>query len=155
MEESARRAAELYEGGPISFNKYSGVQEWGNDVLFLWVNLGAPASDVVNDFLDNGRQVTWFGGSRMHDDTKVIQRLVQVGTKTDSSTSSSGIVLWCRQYNRSARGFGPYFCMGRLSYASHVPGYRPLAFVWSLLDYDRLRNHPDRQVREDFASMIS
>lgn len=40
----------------ISFNKYSGVQEWQNDALFLWVNLGA-GGDVVNDFLNGGRQV--------------------------------------------------------------------------------------------------
>lgn len=40
----------------ISFNKYSGVQDWKNDALFLWVNLG-NGGDVFNDFLDGGRQV--------------------------------------------------------------------------------------------------
>ena len=34
MEESARLAVHGYSGAPISFNKYSGVQEWGNTVLF-------------------------------------------------------------------------------------------------------------------------
>ena len=38
----------------LSFNKYSGVQEWKNDVLFLWVNLGMEAKPGVhiNDFSD-------------------------------------------------------------------------------------------------------
>ena len=41
----------------LSFNKYCGVQEWKNDALFLWVNLGQPES-AMNDFIDGGRQVS-------------------------------------------------------------------------------------------------
>lgn len=54
MEEAAIRSG--LEVSNISFNKYSGVQEWQNDALFLWVNLG-NGGDVVNDFLNGGRQV--------------------------------------------------------------------------------------------------
>lgn len=54
MQEAAQRSG--LQVGQISFNKYSGVQEWKNDAMFLWVNLG-NGGDVVNDFLNGGRQV--------------------------------------------------------------------------------------------------
>ena len=41
----------------IGFNKYSGVCEFKNDALFLWVNIGVPEADVINEFLNNGKQV--------------------------------------------------------------------------------------------------
>jgi hypothetical protein len=59
MEESVRQCMSIEDPSHVprlSFNKYSGVQEWKNDALFLWVNLGGPG-DVVNDFLQEGRQV--------------------------------------------------------------------------------------------------
>eukprot|EP00543_Licmophora_paradoxa_P016296 CAMPEP_0202471380 /NCGR_PEP_ID=MMETSP1360-20130828/84515_1 /ASSEMBLY_ACC=CAM_ASM_000848 /TAXON_ID=515479 /ORGANISM="Licmophora paradoxa, Strain CCMP2313" /LENGTH=56 /DNA_ID=CAMNT_0049097447 /DNA_START=17 /DNA_END=184 /DNA_ORIENTATION=- len=37
-----------------SFNKYCGVQEWKNDALLLWVNLGKKDDEIQNDFLENG-----------------------------------------------------------------------------------------------------
>jgi hypothetical protein len=57
MEEAARRSG-FDRLGKISFNKYCGVQEWRNSAFFLWVNLEAPDSDVVNTFLGDGRQVS-------------------------------------------------------------------------------------------------
>ncbi len=45
-------------GSGISFNKYSGVCEFRNDVLFLWVNIDAPDADVRNEFLNDGKQVS-------------------------------------------------------------------------------------------------
>jgi hypothetical protein len=54
MEEAAHLCSHYATN--ISFNKYSGVQEWKNDAMFLWVNLG-HGGDVVNEFLDNGRKV--------------------------------------------------------------------------------------------------
>lgn len=122
MEESARIAAvPKYHPSAettISFNKYSGVQEWANDVLFLWVNLQAPGSDVTNDFLEDGGCITWFGGSRMHDGTPVIQKLLQVGANNNYEShtgQSSGVVLWCRLYDHQHKTFQPYICLGRLS----------------------------------------
>lgn len=119
MLESARRAvlSDQYQVGPISFNKYSGIQEWGNDVLFLWVNLGAPNSEVVNVFLENGRQVTWYGGSKMHDETNSIRKLKRVGmhAAAGGANLNQAVVLWCREYDRARKAFGPYVCLGRLS----------------------------------------
>lgn len=117
MEESARLAVDgVEEIHRLSFNKYSGVQEWGNNVMFLWVNLGAPNSEVINEFFDGGREVSWFGGSRMHEETPVIQKIKAIGSKKDLEESSSeGIILWCRKYIADQKTFSPYVCLGRLS----------------------------------------
>jgi hypothetical protein len=159
IHESFRRAASkedqerLSDTPRLSFNKYSGVQEWGGNVLFLWVNFGAKA--VVNDFLDGGRQITWFGGSRMHDESPVIQQLLRVGLQATATSKSSGIVLWCRTYRTETKGFGPYTCLGRLAYQSHAVGSSPLSFVWNLLDFERLKEHPDETVRQTFEELVS
>ena len=156
MQESARLAVDGYdddETPAISFNKYSGVQEWGNQVLFLWINLGAPNSDVTNDFPQGGRQVTWFGGSRMHNSTPVIQRLVTIG-KIKPGSNNAGVVLWCRRYIKERKTFEPYTCLGRLSYVSHDPNSHPLAFVWKLEDFERITNHTDETRRETFRQMV-
>jgi hypothetical protein len=143
MEESARLAVEGHGGGNISFNKFSGVQEWGNDVIFLWVNLHAPGSEVVNEFLDDGRQVTWFGGSRMHDGTAVIRKLVQVGSATDlESSPSKGIVLWCRNYVQIQKSFTPYICLGRLSVSQLSRRLSATCCECSYLSHDALSLYP-------------
>lgn len=152
MEESAKLAVAGYSGAPISFNKYSGVQEWGNDVLFLWINLDAPVSDVTNDFPNGGRRVTWFGGSRMHEGSNAIQRLLSVAR---DPTTTGGIVLWCRRYLKERRTFEPYTCLGRLSYVSHEPESHPLAFVWKLEDFERITTHKDKERRETFSAMVA
>jgi len=156
----------------LSFNKYCGVQEWKN-ALFLWVNLGT--NDSPNEFLEDARCVTWFGGSRMHDDSPVVQKLIRYGKEgmgvaikqekqkeegvisgsassagSASTDRSSNIILWCRRYQPEEKKFSPYVCFGRLGYRSHVPGSRPLSFVWELLDYDGLKHHGDDTVRETF-----
>jgi hypothetical protein len=174
IHESFRRAASkqdqerLSNTLRLSFNKYSGVQEWGANVLFLWVNLGVKNADVVNDFLDGGRQITWFGGSRMHDDSPVIQQLLRVGRRqakatsngngnsndSNGSNSQGGIILWCRTYRTETKGFSPYTCLGRLSYQSHVVGSSPLSFVWNLLDFERLTKHTDETVRQAFQDLV-
>ncbi|KAL3931710.1 MAG: hypothetical protein SGBAC_011180, partial [Bacillariaceae sp.] len=118
----------------LSFNKYCGVQEWRN-AMFLWVNLGNKDNPVVNDFLNDSKQITWFGGSRMHDESPVILKLIKMGqetatkapeaaTKAPASTSNntkSNIVLWCRKYQVETKQFTPYVCFGRLGYKSHEP----------------------------------
>jgi hypothetical protein len=159
VHESFRRAAskedqERLSDTRLSFNKYSGVQDWGGSVLFLWVNLGGKDAEVVNDFIDGGRQITWFGGSRMHDESPVIQQLLRVGREA-TTCKSSGIVLWCRTYRTATKGFGPYTCLGRLAYQSHAVGSSPLSFVWNLLDFERLKEHPDETVRQSFKELVS
>jgi hypothetical protein len=55
-------------GSAPKFSKYAGVVQWRNS-YFLWVNvspMGSKGSEYPNQFLDNGREVTWFGGSQMH-----------------------------------------------------------------------------------------
>jgi hypothetical protein len=47
------------------FNKYDGTTCWLN-AIFLWVNIGSDVSMFPNRFIQNGRYMTWFGGSKMH-----------------------------------------------------------------------------------------
>jgi hypothetical protein len=117
IEESARRAVDMDFTTPISFNKYCGAQEWGN-VIYLWINFNSPSSEVVNTFSSDGRQVNWFGGSKMHDGTKLIQRLQHMGIQAaqqQGQDSDRAVILWCRYYNPVSKGFDPYVCFGRLS----------------------------------------
>mmetsp|Transcript_68243 Transcript_68243/g.138770 ORF Transcript_68243/g.138770 Transcript_68243/m.138770 type:complete len:190 (+) Transcript_68243:288-857(+) len=125
----------------LSFNKFSGVQPWKN-VIFLWINIGGPtdANSLINDFSDNGSRVAWFGGSRMTEDSSVIQDLIRMGKEALSTalepSLSSGIILWCRQYNWKTNKFLPYTCLGRLAYESHVLGSYPVSFTWRLIDHE-------------------
>jgi hypothetical protein len=125
MEECARRAVDGFRGGSVSFNKYSGVQEFGNDVIFLWINLNAPNCDVINEFPAEGRQVTWYGGSRMHDGTNAIRNLKRIGlaAATGRLGPSGGVVLWCRRYDQNQKTFGAYICLGRLSVCNGGSGH--------------------------------
>ncbi|KAL3798527.1 hypothetical protein HJC23_011831 [Cyclotella cryptica] len=148
---ASSRDKQRLAGARLSFNKYCGIQEWHN-AIFLWVNLGYNDSAVVNDFLDNGKRITWFGGSRMHDETAVVHKLLQYGSEATSSKSK--IVLWCRKYMIHSKSFTPYVCLGRLSYHSHVPRSHPLSFVWNLVDAEALRTHPEMDVKEQYQSLI-
>jgi hypothetical protein len=151
------------EGSPrLSFNKYSGVQFWAN-VAFLWINLGGKSvgggtnnssTDVaVNEFLEDGKLVTWFGGSRMDENCPAIQTLIQWGQQSASSPlPSSGIFLFSRRYNEDAKKYSSYVCLGRLAYHSHVPGSYPVAFTWRLLDYDSFMN--TSKTKDTFQQMI-
>lgn len=47
------------------FSKYSGVCEW-NNCVFLWVNIMKQSCKGYNNtFNEQGRFMTWFGGSKM------------------------------------------------------------------------------------------
>jgi hypothetical protein len=142
------------EGVKLSFNKYSGVQLWKN-VAFLWVNIGGCNISVVNDFLQDGRLVTWFGGSKMVEGSPVIQTLMDLGKQvaSKSSVQDSGIVLWCRRFVSESNKFGSYVCLGRLSYHSHVPNSYPVAFTWQLLEYKDLMN--SQESREVFRGIVN
>mmetsp|Transcript_16563 Transcript_16563/g.25758 ORF Transcript_16563/g.25758 Transcript_16563/m.25758 type:complete len:341 (-) Transcript_16563:30-1052(-) len=145
-------------GSRLSFNKYCGVQEFKN-AIFLWINLGSKDNPVVNDFLDNAQQVSWFGGSRMHDESPVIHKLLKMGKQNDdtggSDKSHSDIILWCRRYQTDTKKFTPYVCFGRLTYHSHIPQSHPLKFIWNLVDHDGMKNHSDMAVRERFAAFTT
>ena len=89
-------------------------------------------------------QMTWFGGSRMHEDSPVIQKLMSTGQKASSTSkellNSCGIILWCRMLNNAvgSSNFKPYVCLGRLGYHSHEIGSSPVKFIWDLLGFDVL-----------------
>ena len=152
MAASSRDKLRIGESSRLSFNKYSGVQEWQN-CIFLWVNLGAKGEGlVVNEFQDGGTKITWFGGSRMVNDTPVVEKLIRWGR--EATDVSSKIVLWCRRFDSEQKRFHPYVCLGRLSYVSHEPGSQPLAFVWSLLDAQRLKKSDSSAVRESFQQIL-
>jgi hypothetical protein len=144
----------------LSFNKYSGIQEWKN-VSFLWVNLVASERRegtvrTANTFMHGGRLVTWFGGSRMSEDSPVIQSLVKMGMEAIANTSSA-IVLWCRLPLKSgnASSMGPYVCLGRLAYDSHCLGSHPVAFTWRLIDYEKLAGPSvSSETRERFLQIV-
>lgn len=164
FEQAASQEDQLrLENSRLSFNKYSGVQEWEN-CIFLWVNLGGKGNSVFNEFLEGGHQITWFGGSRMVDDSPIVQKLLAWGkeptswhTSTESKGSDSNyskLVLWCRRFEVERKAFGPYICLGRLAYASHEPASYPLSFVWRLLDAEKLLTHEDTKVRSAFQAMI-
>ncbi|KAL3907571.1 MAG: hypothetical protein SGILL_008819 [Bacillariaceae sp.] len=154
FEEAAASTEEVkrMQGVRLSFNKYCGAQLWGNGA-FLWINMGNDSSSntVVNEFLEEGKLVTWFGGSRMDEDSPVIQTLFKLG-KQASTQSDAGIMLWCRAYDATTKKFSPYCCLGRLGYRSHVEGSYPVAFTWKLLDYSALMASPS--TREVFQGII-
>lgn len=150
---------------PLSFNKYSGVQEWKN-VTFLWVNLVATKQRdgtvrTANRFLHDGKFVTWFGGSRMWEDSPAIQSLIAMETEA-IATIPSAIVLWCRLPLNNGDGngvpsssMGPYVCLGRLAYHSHDHGSHPVAFTWRLIDYNSLAGATvDSETRERFKGIV-
>jgi len=140
----------------LSFNKFSGVQPWKN-AIFLWINVGGPtdANSLVNDFSHNGSRVTWFGGSKMREGSPVIQNLISMGKESTSSpSSSSGIILWCRQYDWETKKLKPYTCFGRLAYESHVIGSQPVAFTWKLIDYKAMiGNESTRNIFREISGL--
>lgn len=143
---SLKDANEIAGSNRISFNKYSGVLEWKN-ALFLWVNLknascskSSHSSDqdsVRNEFFNNGRSISWFGGSKMTEDTPVIQRLIDINVSAISKEHDA-VILWVRYSLETPSTMSPYICLGRCGYDNHVIGSRPLKFSLSLLDYDKL-----------------
>lgn len=139
----------------LRFNKYSGICEWKNDTIFLWVNIGGPNS-VKNEFLFGGKQITWFGGSRMHEHTPSIQNLLRIGMMATNQqlTAESGIVLWCRAYDEKRRTFQPYMCLGRVGYNYHDPKAHPIKFVWNLLDHETLIKMENDSIKENAFKQI-
>ena len=100
--------------------------------------------------------MTWFGGSKMHDETPLIKRLIATGKNADrlhkeeeaSPYKPHGIILFCRLMDEKKRA-KPYVCLGRVGYHSHVPGSRPLQFVWNLLDFKRLEHDSKLQMTKN------
>lgn len=126
-------------GSEPRFNKYSGVCEWMNCV-FLWVNLGI-SSDYKNTFRSDGRYISWFGGSKMHEESDVVKRLVKAGARNEvekavaaSMSVDDALLLFVRLPEEG------YACLGRLAHVSYTLDKHPVEFEWELLDYDRMKD---------------
>lgn len=123
----------LAAGGACpAFNRCSGVSEWRNSI-FLWVNVSSGGGvsggegDYPNEFFEGGRYMSWFGGSKMHADSPVVQRLL-------SATGDGGcVVLLMVRVDTE-----PYTCLGRVRAQSSDLARHPVAVRWELLDRDRL-----------------
>jgi len=119
-----------------SFNKYSGVAEWTN-CLMLWVNIAANDSGgqgvYNNDFSEEGRLIQWYGGSRMHEDSPIVQRLIKAG---GGGTSKDAVLLFVRLEGQN------YVCFGRVQHSQYDLQRDPISIQWRLQDYDRLKNTP-------------
>ena len=116
--------AASYFGVAPKFSKYSGVVEWKNCV-YLWVNIGVPGGDYNNSFSEKGKYITWFGGSKMHGDTSVVQRLLNGGTK-------EVVLLWVRLEKE------PYTCLGPVKVVESNVNVHPVTIRWELLSHDAL-----------------
>ena len=158
-----------FEGGrKIGFNKMSGILEF-KDVIVLWVNMGGKNNDYDNEvsklgalrdgvatigltgglfftqFYDGGREVSWFGGSRMHKETPIIKKLVKWSRQKQTSQihdlndsgGSQAVVMWCRFVDGS--NTEPYYFMGRCGYVTHDEDTHPIPFRFKLVDYDRIK----------------
>jgi len=117
-------------GSVPRFSKYSGVVEWKNAV-FLWVNLGQDKSQYPNTFSEQGKYITWFGGSKMHEESEVIKRLIKIGQT--SYKGDDQIILFVRKEGEN------YVCLGRLVHVDYNLDVSPVTFRWQLLDYESLK----------------
>ena len=133
-------------GKTPKFSKYSGVAEWRNCV-YLWVNItGHDGSAYNNTFTENGRYMQWFGGSRMHADSPVTQRLINAGSSTglptptssplelSHRTASETVILFVRHESE------PYCCLGPVRPLSYQVERPPVTFTFELCFYEALRN---------------
>jgi len=116
------------------------VVEWLNAVV-LWVNVDGVQYE--NLFMDGGRKMTWFAGSRCGPETPVVGRLIRApykearnsdsgGDSGDDATSAMGdtVLLFCRKTGE------PYVFMGRVVHDRYKLTCHPVEIVWSLVDYD-------------------
>jgi len=126
----------------IGFNKMSGILEWKNAIC-LWVNIGGACNNYDNEFLDNGRLVTWYGGSRMHKETPVLVKLIERSRK---KIKDIGVILWCRFVSGS--NTEPYFCMGRCELVSHEEDSHPVKFTFRLVDYEKINESENEKFQQ-------
>jgi len=114
-----------YPSSRARFSKYSGVVEWANAV-FLWVNVGGTQCDYPNEMREGGQVLSWFGGSRHHEDSPVVQRLL----------TEKNVMLFVRFEKEG------YSCLGRLATVKALLDRHPVSFLFRLLDYERVKELP-------------
>jgi hypothetical protein len=162
----------LVPNPPFPPFRYAGVVEWANAIV-LWVNV--DGGDYDNFFLKNGREMTWFAGSRATGDTPVILRLLEAGRPPSSSLEKGGkdsgegkaesvsaeavegkgeregkrdeILLFCRLQGE------PYVCMGRVYHTWYETRRHPVKVVWTLRDYEAIKGSAD--VKEVWGDAVA
>jgi len=98
----------------------------------------------------------WYGGSKMHEDSKVIRRLAQVRQQTEGENSSSAYTQQKQEATGAAAGAEagaevllfvrlegePYCCLGRVRWVGADLLVRPPQFKWWLQDFPRFQHSP-------------
>ena len=125
------------------FSKYSGVVEWANCV-YLWVNLGSKnPGEFINVFTEQGRYMTWYGGSRMHAESPITSRLLPPGTVNTTSIApapkikankNNKILLFVRLEHEH------YICLGPVVATAYNIDTHPIEFTWELQMFEQLKN---------------
>lgn len=113
------------------FNKMSGIQEFNNAIL-LFVNIDS-SNNYNNVFSDEGRYMTWFAQPTQSEDSPVIRRLID----TREHSSKDRVGLFVRPPGQ------PYVYLGELTYVSHNPKTKPVAFTWELRHFHDIKQYPD------------
>lgn len=122
----------------VARGRYSGVLEWRNAVV-LWVN--ADGGQYDNLFLEGGRHMTWFAGSRCTPETPVVQRLLRGAADKEEEGAEEKeeeqILLFCRNNGE------PYVFLGRVGVVEYELRRHPIKVIWRLADFDAVRDQPD------------
>lgn len=117
-----------YSKGTPKFSKYSGVVEWSN-CIYLWVNIANENCDYPNEMREDGKLISWFGGSRMHSDTPVVSRLTNPNKK-----GKDKVLLFVRFDKES------YTCLGEVIPKQCFLDTHPISCVWELKNYEEIKD---------------
>ncbi|KAM3571145.1 hypothetical protein VYU27_006822 [Nannochloropsis oceanica] len=154
------------EGGPVKFSKYAGVVEWRN-CMVLWVNV--DGNDYENLWLEGGRKLTWFAGSRVKPETPVMVRLLAAGSaggRKDGSEGENGEKEKGKERGKGGEESwtevqkedkerqedvllfcrsqgGPYVCMGRVWHVWFDTRTHPIKVLWILRDWEEIWRKKD------------
>jgi len=147
------KAAVVRALSPVShpkFSKMSGIQEWANGVVVLYVNVGDKNGNTYdNVFSRAGSQITWFAQARQNEDSPVIRVITATREMEEESVEDA----WMRAENEELapkyvdwplhlfcrmEGCEYVYC-GRLKMVDYQPNKQPLKFDMRLLDAPLLR----------------
>ena len=136
-----------YSKGTPKFSKYSGVVEWSNCV-YLWVNIANENCDYPNEMREDGKLISWFGGSRMHADTPVVNRF------TNPNKKGKDKVLLFVRFEKEY-----YTCLDVVIPKQCFLDTHPISCIWELKNYEEMcqrstgrkcetfiKNRPQRQI---------
>ena len=111
--------------GVPKFSKYAGALQWGN-AIFLWVNIGGEQNSNYNNEFDivnisnehtkhnpkdendsttvDGKYctLTWYGNSKMHQDSELTKLILKYGERKNESSSSSSSSISSSSSNSSS-----------------------------------------------------